>query len=232
MNDALPTGARPVSVAPATGGDRLAAESFARLAGACLRATPPGPLDPKSNPGGDHDLDPEALASILATPPRQAAVLVPVVAHADGLTVLLTQRSSRLRVHSGQIAFPGGKIDEGDDGPLGAALREAREEIGLDAATVRPLGYLDSYLSGTGFLVAPVVGLVTPPLALTLNPDEVDDAFEVPLEVLLDPARYELREREWRGRQRRYWAIPVGERTIWGVTAGILRSFRDRFRAP
>ena len=203
------------------------AEGFLELARERLRLEPPGPLDPHSNPNGDHAFDLDPTLPPLVAAPRQAAVLVPIVLH-DHVTVLLTQRSAHLRDHSGQIAFPGGKIDPLDPSPLATALREAEEEIGLDPARVRPLGYLDPYLSGTGFWVLPVVGLVTPPLGLALNPQEVAEAFEVPLAFLLDPDHHQLHTREWKGRQRRYYAIPFGDRYIWGVTAGIIRNFYER----
>lgn len=206
------------------------AEAFATHAQARLRREPPGPLDPKSNPRGDQDLDPAGLEAALERPPRLAAVLIPVMAHAEAVTVLYTQRSAHLRDHSGQIAFPGGKIDPEDPSPLHAALREAQEEIGLDPTAVRPLGYLDPYLSGTGFLVTPVVGLVTPDVPIVPNPQEVAAVFEVPLAFLMDEGRYELHAREWRGRQRHYYAIPFGERYIWGVTAGITRNLFERLR--
>ncbi|ACL60020.1 CoA pyrophosphatase [Methylobacterium nodulans] len=205
-----------------------AVEAFLARAAAGLRPDPPGPLDPTSNPRGDHDLEPDVLGAALAHPPRLAAVLVPVLARPEAVTVLFTQRAAHLREHSGQIAFPGGKIDPADPSPLAAALREAEEEIGLDRSHVRPLGYLDPYLSGTGFLVTPVVGLVDPAAPLSLNPNEVADAFEVPLAFLLDLANHALHSREWRGRRRRYYAIPFGERYIWGVTAGIVRNLSDR----
>lgn len=195
-----------------------------------LRSAPPGPHDDTSNPRGDHDLEPDVLEAALSRPPRLAAVLVPVVPREAGVAVLFTLRAAHLRDHSGQIAFPGGKIDPGDPSPLAAALREAHEEIGLDPAAVTPLGYLDPYLSGTGFLVTPVVGLVAPDAALRLNPQEVAEAFEVPLDFLMNVANHALHSREWRGRQRRYYAIPFGERYIWGVTAGIVRNLYDRLR--
>jgi 8-oxo-dGTP pyrophosphatase MutT (NUDIX family) len=207
------------------------AEAFAAFARTRLRPEPPGPLDPKANPRGDHDLDPEGILAVLDRPARLAAVLIPVMAHEDAVTVLFTERAASLRDHAGQIAFPGGKIDPADPSPLHAALREAQEEIGLAPEAVRPLGYLDPYLSGTGFLVTPVIGLVTPDVPLVPNPAEVASVFEVPLAFLMDGARYELHSREWRGRLRYYYAIPFGERYIWGVTAGITRNLYERLSA-
>src|SRR5215204_6727882 len=131
-------------------------------------------------------------------------------------------------LHSGQIAFPGGKIDADDPSPLDTALREADEEIGLDRRLVRPLGYLDSYLSSSGYIVFPAVGVVTPRFELTLNRHEVADVFEVPLSFLMDPANHEIHAREWKGRIRQYYAIPFRDRYIWGVTAGILRNLYVR----
>lgn len=198
-----------------------------------LSRFPPGPGDPLANPRGDHDLDPKGAAVAPAMPYRHAAVLVPILAREEGMSVLLTQRAAHLRDHSGQIAFPGGKVDEGDASPIDTALREAREEIGLSPNAVRPLGYLDPYLSATAFLVTPVVGLIERPAALTLNPDEVAEAFEVPLAFLMDTARYHIRSREWQGRTRFFYAVPLGERLIWGVTAGIVHNLYERlFREP
>src|SRR5213596_1022080 len=147
-----------------------------------------------------------------------ASVLVPVVAHPDGLTVLFTQRTSQLRIHSGQISFPGGRAEPGDPGPEVTARRESGEEIGL----------LPEYLTRTGYRVPPVVGLPTPPLELAPDPREVQEVFEVPLAFLLDPRNHQRRTREFQGRSVSFYAIAYGERDIWGVTAGILVNFYRR----
>ena len=203
-------------------------EAFEQRALRQLRREPPGILDPKGNPPGDHELEMDGRPYVMPALPKPAAVLVPVVMHPDEPTVLLTERASHLRDHSGQIAFPGGKIDADDPSPLDTALREAEEEIGLDRRHVRHLGYLDSYLSSSGYIVFPAVAFVSPPLDLTLNTHEVADAFEVPLAFLMDPKNHEIHAREWKGRIRQYYAIPFRERYIWGVTAGILRNLYVR----
>lgn len=203
------------------------AVAFEDLARRRLRAEPPRFVENRADLKGDHSLDPDGLVTTGETP-RAAAVLVPVVVHPDGPSVLLTERTHGLRQHAGQIAFPGGRVDPEDASPLHTALRETREEIGLDPDAVRPLGYLDAYLSGTNYFVVPVVGIVRPGFALTLNPREVDHAFEVPLAFLMDAANHELHAREFGGRTRRYYAIPHGTHYIWGVTAGILRNMYEK----
>ena len=173
------------------------------------------------------------FTATVATRPRAtrpAAVLVPVVDHAEP-GVLLTMRTSDLPSHANQIAFPGGKIEATDATPLAAALREADEEIGLPAALIEPIGYLDLYLTFTGFRLLPVVARVIPNYQLKINASEVADAFEVPLDFLMTPQNHQQHSRENRGVIRPYYAIPYQERYIWGVTAGILRNMHQRIYA-
>ncbi len=181
--------------------------------------------DSLSNPRGDHSLD--AVPLVHPLQPKSAAVLVPVVMRPEP-TLLFTERSSDLRQHSGQIAFPGGRVDPTDASIAAAAYREAEEEIGLEGRHIEVLGYLDAYLSTTNYLVMPVVAAVTPGYTLTLNPHEVAHTFEVPLGFLMDPSHHELHSREWKGRLRRFYAIPYREHYIWGVTAGIVRNLYER----
>jgi len=153
---------------------------------------------------------------------RAAAVLVPLVDRAAGISVLLTQRTANLAMHAGQIAFPGGGIEDQDADAVAAALRETEEEIGLVRSHVDPIGQLDRYVTRTGFTVTPVVAIVSPPFQLTLEPEEVAEAFEVPLDFILDPASRQRHATEFQGVTRYFYAFPYGERYIWGATAGML----------
>jgi len=175
---------------------------------------------------GDFVLNGPAPAAMVARA-RPAAVLAPIVARPLGLTVLLTLRASNLRAHSGQIAFPGGQIELGET-PQEAALREAREEIGLEARSIEPLGWLDPYLTGTGFRVAPLVALIDPSFTLAVNRLEVAEVFETPFAFLMDPANHRLEELEWHGQVRTFYAMPHEGRYIWGATAGILRNMYEK----
>ena len=173
-------------------------------------------------PSSGIPYDRAAGAPGVTVKPVAAAVLVPLIEHADGYTVLLTQRTSTLKKHAGQVAFPGGRMEPTDADAMACALREAQEETGLDPAQVEILGRLPTYLTITGFEVTPVVGAVTPPLALTPDPVEVESAFEVPLAFFLDAANHQRVARDYNGMKRAYYAMPYGDRYIWGATAGML----------
>ncbi len=152
-----------------------------------------------------------------------AAVLVLLVAQADGLSILFTQRTSHLAHHAGQISFPGGRMEAGDADPVAAALRETEEEIGIRPDEVDVLGRLDDYVTVTGFQVTPIVGLIHPPLTLVPDPFEVAEVFEVPLAFILDQGNHQTHSRVTASGERRfYYAMPFQDRYIWGATAGML----------
>lgn len=158
---------------------------------------------------------------------REAAVLIPITDRAEP-GVILTQRPDWLRSHAGQVAFPGGKIDDTDADAISAALREANEELSIPPSDVRVLGVADTYFSGSGYRIEPVVGIIPPDLPLRANPEEVEDWFEVPMTFLLDPANAVKKEAIWNGQQRTYYDMQWGERRIWGVTAGIIANLVRR----
>lgn len=158
---------------------------------------------------------------------RAAAVLIPITDRAEP-GVILTQRPTWLRSHAGQVAFPGGKVDDSDESSIFAALREAEEELNIPPARVEVIGVADTYYSGSGYSIAPVVGIIPPDLELQPNPQEVEDWFEVPLAFLLDPANSIKKETNWNGQQRSYYDMQWGERRIWGVTAGIIANLVRR----
>ena len=205
-----------------------AEEFFARARARLTLQVPAGLTDPNITPQrGDHDVDPVMEKIAAVRPIRPAAVLVPIVDHPRP-TVLLTQRAQHLPDHAGQVSFPGGKIDQSDASPLESALREAREEIGLDREFVEPLGYTDLYMTTLGYRIVPVIARVKRGFTLKLNKKEVDATFEVPLAFLMDQANVQRHSRAWQGMTRHYYAIIFGERYIWGVTAGILRNLHER----
>lgn len=201
-------------------GDRFSVGEFRRRAGLAAGA-------PATEAHGDHRLNPGSAAGIRDRAVKPAAVLFGIVDRPEGATVLLTQRTEALRSHSGQIAFPGGRIDDGDETPEHAALREAEEEIGIVANSVEIVGRLPDYLTGSGYRIVPVLAVIDPAHRLTLNPHEVADAFETPLAFLMDDANWVRGSRVWEGRERFFWTVPWGERYIWGVTAGIIRAAKE-----
>jgi 8-oxo-dGTP pyrophosphatase MutT (NUDIX family) len=200
--------------------------NIARISGA-LR-----PLDGAVLAGtSDFDLNPEARP-LEAPRLRAASVLVPLIERGAGLNVVLTRRAARLRHHPGQIAFPGGKQDPEDPTPLHAALREAREEIGLDPASVTILGGFDRHETVTRFSVTPFVGVIAPGFIPWTDPSEVEEVFEVPLAFLIDPANRRIHRRVWPGGWRVYPAIPYGPFYVWGATARMLITLGDRIGGP
>jgi len=177
---------------------------------------------------GDHDLNP---GMAVPADPLAAAVLVPIVEREDRLTILLTRRSDTLPVHTGQVSFPGGRVEQEDPDHIVTALRETEEEIGLDRSLVEVIGRLDTYVTRTGFEVTPVVGLVRPPFELIPDPVEVAEVFEVPLAFILDSANHERHSREWQKMTRHFYVLPYDGYYIWGATAGMLVNLADVLRA-
>jgi len=207
---------------------RQSADFFARARARLSFTMPPGLTDPNVIPvRGDHDVDPVSHAIAEVRPIRPAAVLVPVVDREEPM-VLLTQRTAHLKDHAGQISFPGGKIEEADASPAAAAIRETQEEIGLAPHLIEPIGYLDLYLTTLGYRIVPTLARVLPNFQLRLNREEVEDAFEVPLAFLMTPDNHQRHSRDWNGMTRSFYAMPFGERYIWGATAGILRNLYER----
>jgi 8-oxo-dGTP pyrophosphatase MutT (NUDIX family) len=178
---------------------------------------------------GDHDLNPGE------TPPssalRPAAVLVPLIDRAEGMSVLLTQRTAHLSAHAGQISFPGGRMEESDADAIATALRETEEEVGLPRDKVSVIGRLDTYVTGTGFEITPIVGIIEPGYTLTIDPYEVAEAFEVPLSYVLDRRNHNRQDRESAGRVRVFYVLPYEGRNIWGATAGMLVNLADVLNA-
>jgi 8-oxo-dGTP pyrophosphatase MutT (NUDIX family) len=203
----------------------LAIARFARLAAPGRRGFG-GTADPLEAAAirqairGDHDLNPGWTPPSTAL--RPAAVLVPLIDRPEEMSVLLTQRTPHLSAHAGQIAFPGGRIEPEDADAVAAALRESEEEIGLPRDRVTVIGRLDTYVTGTGFEITPVVGIVAVPFPLAIDPVEVAEAFEVPLAFILDPSNRRQMTRMQGERLRTFFAFPFEDHYIWGATAGIL----------
>jgi 8-oxo-dGTP pyrophosphatase MutT (NUDIX family) len=216
---------------PAAHNDRAltASEFFSRAQERLTFDVPAGFVDPTVIPRHDQqDADPAVVAAIAAVRPiRLAAVLVPIIER-DEPSVLFTQRTAHLTDHAGQISFPGGKIDASDESPATAALREAEEEIALPRRFVAPIGYLDIHMTPFGHRIVPVLARVRPGFALRLNRDETDEAFEVPLAFLMAPQNHKRESRDWNGLILSIYAMPFGDRNIWGATASILRNLYER----
>ncbi len=191
-----------------------------------LSEAPPLPLKPARS---DYDFDPanRPPQSAELTP---AAVLLPIVMRAEP-TVLFTERSAKLAKHAGQVSFPGGRAEPGDDSLIRTALRETQEETGIDASFISIAGFLEAYETGTGFAILPVVGLLKEGFALAPNTDEVAEIFEVPLAFLLDPANRQTDQAEWKGRLRHFHAFRYNGHYIWGATAAMLVNFAERMKA-
>lgn len=184
------------------------------------------PRDPSLATKGDFQLN-AGFTPARSGPLKPAAVLVPLVAYEGGERVILTKRTAHLSNHAGQVSFPGGRVDDEDPDVIATALRETEEEIGLDRAHISVLGALDAYVTGTGFAVVPVVGLVKPGFALRLAQHEVAEVFEVPFDFLMDSRNHQRHRGIFNGVERQWWAMPYQDYYIWGATAGMLRNLHD-----
>jgi 8-oxo-dGTP pyrophosphatase MutT (NUDIX family) len=204
----------------------IARGEHAELRRRLLPEPPPVSLTPTR---GDYDLNP-GMRRDAARQLAPAAVLVPIIARAEP-TILFTRRTPHLSRHAGQVSFPGGRLHADDSSLVTTALRETEEETGIAPEFVKVAGFLDCYETGTGFAILPVVGLLREGFALSPDPNEVEEAFEVPLAFLLDPANRKRRSMEWQGRRREFYAFNYGPHYIWGATAGILVNFADKVTA-
>jgi 8-oxo-dGTP pyrophosphatase MutT (NUDIX family) len=179
--------------------------------------------------GGTRVVYGEEIVGLLEDKPIPAAVLVPIILHAEP-SLLLTKRTSHLKKHAGQVSFPGGRIDPGDKDAEAAALREAEEEIALDPSRVEIVGRMDDYVTGTGYRITPVIGLLPPGMVLRPSPDEVESVLEFPFSVLLDPKAPRRQKQHVSGQWREYWVWPHPEHFIWGATAAIMHHLAGKLR--
>jgi len=177
---------------------------------------------------GDHMLNPDFQSEVVDRAIRPAAVLIPVIERTEGLSVVFTRRTKKLKSHSGQVSFPGGNIDAGDENARLAALRETHEEVGVAPEAIDVLGQMPDYFTGSGYRISPVVGLVNSKAVFTANPDEVEYIFEVPLTYLINPDNYRIGSKRFENAERYFYEILWEEQYIWGVTAGIVRMFYNR----
>jgi len=179
--------------------------------------------------GGHEVVYGEEVVGILEQPPTPAAVLVPIILHPEP-SLLLTRRTSHLKKHAGQVSFPGGRIDPEDKDAVATALREAEEEVGLDPTRVEIVGRMDEYVTGTGFIITPVIGLLPPGLSFRPSPNEVEAIFEFPFSVLLDPEAPRRQKQHTRGQWREYWVWPHPDHFICGATAAIMYHLAGKLR--
>ena len=227
INVAAPPGfdAQAIPIHAVCSAEKKVATEFLEPAGLRARLSSPPQWEPEITDENRHVIAADIIAKRQAVGKvTKAAVLIPLLLKEDGLSVLLTQRTNHLRDHAGQISFPGGRMDPEDQSPNDTALRESKEEIGLDPELVEIIGHLPQYLTVSGYSVTPVVGLVQAQAEYVLDEFEVADVFEVPLSFLLDPANHQVRL--WQSEQggRRFYSMPYENRFIWGATAGMLRN--------
>lgn len=175
---------------------------------------------------GDHNIyRPDEDYHTSELPLTPAAVLIPLVDHQDGMTVLLTKRAQHLKTHSGQVSFPGGHCDPEDADAMTTALRETEEEVGIDRSHIEVLGAMEDYETVTGYVITPVIGIIDPGFQMDVDDREVDEAFELPLEYILDERNHELQSRVWKGQRRYYYVLTNEKHNVWGATAAMLVRF-------